>query len=53
MVIDLITGLPKDLRTVLRLIRSGSFRVQVDLDDLERFADRIDQSLSWLAMSGK
>lgn len=51
-VIDLITGLPKDLRTVLRLIKSGSFRVQVDLDDLERFADRIDQSLSRLAMSG-
>jgi ubiquinone biosynthesis protein len=51
-VIDLITGLPKDLRTVLRSIRSGSFRVQVDLDDLERFADRIDQSLSRLAMSG-
>ena len=40
------------ITTVIDLITSGSFRVQVDLDDLERFADRIDQSLSRLAMSG-
>jgi len=44
--------LPKDLRAVLRSIRNGSFRVRVDLDDLERVADRIDKSLSRFAMSG-
>ncbi|MEE4192603.1 MAG: 2-polyprenylphenol 6-hydroxylase [Halieaceae bacterium] len=49
--IDLLTGLPKDLRQLLRAIRRGAFRVNVDVDRLDRFADRMDQSFSRLAMS--
>lgn len=49
--IDVFTGLPKDLRSMLRAIRKGTFRIHVDLEHLEHFADRIDQSLGRLAMS--
>jgi len=49
--IDLLTGLPKDLRHMLRAIRRGAFRVNVDVERLDRFADRIDKSISRLAMS--
>lgn len=49
--IDVLTGLPKDLRTMLRAIRNGSFRIHVDIERLDRFADRIDKSLGRLAMS--
>lgn len=49
--IDVFTGLPKDLRSMLRAIRKGTFRIHIDLEHLEHFADRIDQSLGRLAMS--
>ena len=49
--IDLLTGLPKDLQHLLRVIRRGAFRVNVNVDRLDRFADRVDQAFSRLAMS--
>ena len=49
--VDLLTGLPKDLRHLLRAIRRGAFRVKVDVDRLDRFADRMNQAMSRLAMS--
>jgi ubiquinone biosynthesis protein len=49
--IDLLTGLPKELRHLLRAIKRGAFRVNVDIDHLDRVVDRMDQSLSRLAMS--
>ena len=49
--IGLLTGLPKDLQQLLRTIRRGAFRINVDVDRLDRFADRMDQSFSRLAMS--
>ncbi|RKZ91077.1 MAG: ubiquinone biosynthesis protein UbiB [Gammaproteobacteria bacterium] len=48
---NLITGLPKDLRYLLRTIRRGTFRINVNIDHLDNFADRLDQALSRLAMS--
>ena len=49
--LDLLTGLPKDLRQILRTIKKGTFRVNVDVEHLDRFADRLNQSFSRLAMS--
>jgi len=49
--IDVITGLPKDLRGLLRAIRRGTFKVNIEINRLEHFANRIDKSLGRLAMS--
>ncbi len=48
---DIVTGLPKDLRNLFRAIRRGTFKVNIDIERLDRFAIRIDKALGRLAMS--
>jgi ubiquinone biosynthesis protein len=48
---DVVTGLPKDLRSLFRAIRRGTFKVNIDIERLDRFATRIDKALGRLAMS--
>jgi len=48
--LDLITGLPQDLRRVLRAARRGKFQVQVDVVPLKQFGDQIDRAFSRLTL---
>lgn len=48
--LDLITGLPQDLRRLLRSARRGKFQVQVDVVPLKQFGDQIDRAFSRLTL---
>jgi len=49
--LDLIAGLPQDLRQLLRASRKGKLRVQVDVVPLKQFGERLDRAISRLALS--
>jgi len=49
-VVSLIAGVPKDLKSLVRAIRKNTFKVNVEVAHLERFANRIDRSVSRLTM---
>jgi ubiquinone biosynthesis protein len=48
--IDLLTGLPRDLRRLLRAARHGALRVHIDIEELEHFGERLDSSASRLTI---
>lgn len=47
----LLTGLPQDLRQLLRSARRGKLHMQVDVPHLKTFGDRLDRAASRLAIS--
>jgi ubiquinone biosynthesis protein len=48
--LEILTGLPRDLRQLLREARTGRIRLHVDVERLDRFGDRVDRAASRLAM---
>ncbi|MBW6510213.1 MAG: ubiquinone biosynthesis protein UbiB [Desulfuromonadales bacterium] len=48
--LDILTGLPQDLRHLLRSARSGKLQVHVDVTRLERFGHQLDRATSRLTM---
>jgi len=48
--LDILTGLPQDLRQLLRSARSGKLQVHVDVTRLQRFGDQLDRATSRLTM---
>jgi len=48
--LDILTGLPQDLRHLLRSARSGKLQVHVDVTRLERFGNQLDRATSRLTM---
>jgi ubiquinone biosynthesis protein len=49
--IDLFTGLPKDLRQLLKALRSGSLKHRIEIAQLEEFGKQLDHATSRLAVS--
>ena len=49
--VDLVTGLPRDLRQFLRAARRGKLQVQVEVLPLQRFGGQIDRAASRLALA--
>jgi ubiquinone biosynthesis protein len=49
--IDLFTGLPKDLRQLLKALRSGSLKHRIEISQLEEFGKQLDNAASRLAVS--
>lgn len=47
---DILTGLPQDMRQLLRSARSGRLQVHVDVTRLLRFGDQLDCAASRLTM---
>jgi ubiquinone biosynthesis protein len=47
---DLLVGLPKDFRRLLRAARRGALRVHTDIAELERFGERLDRAASRLTI---
>ncbi|MEN8801742.1 MAG: hypothetical protein ABF297_07170 [Thiogranum sp.] len=48
---DLLVGLPKDFRRLLRAARRGAaLRVHIDIAELERFGERLDRAVSRLTI---
>jgi ubiquinone biosynthesis protein len=48
--VDLLTGLPKDFRRLLRAARRGALRVHIDIDELNHFGERLDNAASRLTI---
>ncbi|MFQ6758064.1 MAG: ubiquinone biosynthesis protein UbiB [Deltaproteobacteria bacterium] len=48
--LDILTGLPQDLRQLLRSARSGRLQVHVDVTRLQDFGDQLDCATSRLTM---
>jgi ubiquinone biosynthesis protein len=48
--LDILTGLPQDLRQLLRSARSGRLQVNVDVTRLQRFGNQLDRAASRLTM---
>ena len=48
--LELVVGLPTDLRGLVRVLRKNAFRINVDISYLEQFINRIDRSVSRLTM---
>ena len=48
--IDLLTGLPRDLRRLVRAARGGALRVHIQVDELEHFGERLDSAVSRLTI---
>jgi len=49
--LDLLTGLPQDLRQLLRAARRGKLQVQVDVVPLKQFGQQVDRAASRLALA--
>jgi len=49
-VVKLLTGLPQDLGRLLRTLRRGSLRVEVDMPPLKAFGDQLDRAASRLTI---
>ena len=47
-VVNLVTGLPADLRRLLRAARKGAITLNVDITHLDRVSERLDRSASRL-----
>lgn len=50
-VYDLMTGLPRDIVRLIREIRRGKFRIDLDLKRLDHFGQQIDHSANRLTMA--
>ena len=48
--LDLMAGLPRDMRRLLRAARRGSVSVQVEIQPLRQFGDQIDRAFSRLTL---
>lgn len=48
--LEILTGLPHDLRQLLRSARSGRFRVHVDMERLKRFGNQLDRAAGRMAV---
>lgn len=48
--LDFVSGLPKDLKQILRAARRGQFQVQVEVISLKRFGDQLDRAVSRLTV---
>lgn len=48
--LDLLTGLPQDLRQLLRSARSGRFQIHVDVTRLKKFGNQLDRAASRMAV---
>ena len=48
--VDLLTGLPQDLRQLLRSARSGRFQLHVDVTRLKKFGNQLDRAASRMAV---
>jgi len=48
--VDILTGLPKDLRQVLRSARNGRLQIHVDVTQLKKFGDQLDSAASRLTV---
>jgi len=48
--LDVLTGLPQDLRHLLRSARSGRLQVHVDVTRLQHFGNQLDRATSRLTM---
>jgi ubiquinone biosynthesis protein len=49
--LNLVAGLPQDLRYILRSIRRGKLQIQIDVPPLKQFGERLDRAASRLALS--
>jgi len=49
--VDLLAGLPRDLRQFLRAARRGKLQVQVEVLPLQRFGSQIDRAASRLSLA--
>lgn len=49
--LELVAGLPQDLRQLLRAARRGKLHVQVEVLPLKQFGERLDNAASRLALS--
>ena len=48
--LDILIGLPQDLRHLLRSARSGRLQVHVDVTRLQHFENQLDRATSRLTM---
>ncbi len=48
--LDIITGLPQDIRHLVRSARSGKLQVHVDVTRLQHFGDQLDRAASRITM---
>jgi len=48
--VDLLTGLPRDMRRLVRAARRGALRVHIDIQELEHFGERLDSAVSRLTV---
>jgi ubiquinone biosynthesis protein len=48
--VDILTGLPRDLRKLLSAARRGAIQVHIDITRLKRFGDQLDSAASRLTM---
>jgi len=48
--LDILTGLPQDLRHLLRSARSGRLQMHVDVTQLQHFGNQLDRATSRLTM---
>ncbi len=48
--LDLVAGLPRDLRQILRAARRGHLQVQIEVTSLKRFGDQLDRAVSRLTI---
>lgn len=48
--LDLVTGLPQDLRDLLRAGRRGKLQIQVDVLSLKRTVDQLDRAISRMTL---
>ena len=49
--VDLVTGLPKDLKKLLQMAQRGQIRMGIDVVQMEHYLDRIDRSVTRLTMA--
>jgi ubiquinone biosynthesis protein len=49
-IMDLLVGLPKDFRRLLRAARRGALRIHIDIAELDEFGDRLDRAASRLTI---
>lgn len=47
---ELIAGLPKDVEKLIRSAQKGRLKLNIDIDRMEHYLNRIDQSISRLTM---
>ncbi len=49
-IMDLLVGLPKDFRRLLRAARRGALQIHIDIAELDKFGDRLDRAASRLTI---